>query len=40
VRTGAALDFAVRFQRTLDILIDGWAARADGHTDDPAATEN
>jgi hypothetical protein len=28
VRTGAGLDFAVRFQRTLDILIDGYAAAA------------
>jgi AcrR family transcriptional regulator len=26
VRTGAGLDFTSRFQRTLDILIDGWAA--------------
>ena len=28
VRTGAGLDFAVRFHRTLDILIDGYAAAA------------
>ena len=29
LRTGAGLDFARRFQRTLDILIDGWAAVPD-----------
>jgi AcrR family transcriptional regulator len=28
VRTGAGLDFSSRFQRTLDILIDGYAAAA------------
>jgi TetR/AcrR family transcriptional regulator, tetracycline repressor protein len=28
VRTGAGLDFAIRFHRTLDILIDGYAAAA------------
>jgi TetR/AcrR family transcriptional regulator, tetracycline repressor protein len=26
VRTGAGLDFAARFQRTVDILVDGYAA--------------
>ena len=33
VRTGAGLDFTSRFQRTLDILIDGWAAAPDQDTD-------
>ncbi len=28
VRTGAGLDFTARFRRTLDILIDGYAAAA------------
>jgi TetR/AcrR family transcriptional regulator, tetracycline repressor protein len=32
VRTGAGLDFAARFQRTLDILVDGYAATAAGAT--------
>jgi TetR/AcrR family tetracycline transcriptional repressor len=32
VRTGAGLDFAGRFQRTLDILVDGYAATAAGAT--------
>jgi hypothetical protein len=26
IRTGAGLDFTARFQKTLDILIDGYAA--------------
>jgi TetR/AcrR family tetracycline transcriptional repressor len=39
VRTGAGLDFTSRFQRTLDILIDGWAVAPDADTDADAETD-